>query len=106
MATMPRSPIHIEFRRSGGFAGISLTATATADELPAEQAAQVQRLLAADMPPPAPDTAPGGGGADRFQYQLDLDDGQQHRSFAWDEAQVPEPIRPVLGALTRLATPG
>lgn len=106
MATMPRSPIRIEFRRSGGFAGISLTAAATADELPGEQAAQVQGLLAAEPPRQPRDTAPGGGGADQFQYQLDLDDGERHRSFAWDETQVPEAIRPLLGALTRLARPG
>ncbi len=106
MVRMARSPIRIEFRRSGGFAGIPLTATTTADALPAEQSAQVQGLLAAAPPRRPASSPPGGGGADQFQYQLDLDDGQRHRSFAWDETQVPEAIRPVLGTLTRLARPG
>jgi hypothetical protein len=105
MGAMPAPPIQIEFRRSGGLAGISLTATTTADQLSDEQAAQLRDLLAAPAPRQPPGDAPGQGGADRFQYQLDLDDGQRHRSFAWDESQVPEPIRPVLRALTRLARP-
>jgi hypothetical protein len=105
MATMPRPPIHIQFRRSGGFAGIPLTATTTADQLPEDHAAQLQGLLTSAEVPQKPDhSAPGG--ADRFQYQLNLDDGQQHRSFSWDETQVPDEIRPVLGTLTRLARPG
>lgn len=105
MTTMPRSPLHIEFRRSGGLAGIPLTTSATSDELPEEHAAQLQALLAsADVPQGPPHIAPSG--ADRFQYQLNLDDGHRHRSFAWDETQVPDEIQPVLGILTRLARPG
>ena len=102
---MPRSPIHIEFRRSGGVAGIPLTATASADQFAQEHAAQLQSMLAAAPAPPQPGrTAPGG--ADQFHYQLSLDDGQRRRSFTWDETQVPPAIRPVLEALTRLARPG
>jgi Emfourin len=104
MTTTPHPPIRIQFRRSGGFAGIPLTATTSADELSDEHAAQVQSLLVAAEPRQPGRAAPGG--ADLFQYQLNLDDGQRHRSFAWDETQVPAAIRPVLDALTRLARPG
>lgn len=105
MGSMSHSPIRIDFVRSGGFAGIPLRATASADQLPQEQVAALTGLLAAETPSETHSTAPSAG-ADRFQYQLDLDDGQRHRSFTWDETQVPEPIQPVLGALTRLAKPG
>jgi hypothetical protein len=105
MTTTPRPPIRIEFRRSGGFAGIPLTATTSADQLSQEHAAQLQSMLAGVQPPPQPGRA-APGGADLFQYQLSLDDGQRHRSFAWDETQVPPAIRPLLEALTRLARPG
>jgi hypothetical protein len=104
MATMPRSPLRIEFCRSGGFAGISLRATATADELPEEHVAQLRTLLAAGEAQ-EPHHESGDGGADRFQYQLDLDDGQRRRSFTWSETQVPETIRPALETLTHLARP-
>jgi hypothetical protein len=105
MTPMPHSLIRIDFRRSGGFAGIPLRATATADQLPEDHTATLEGLLAAEAPSRPHATAPGGG-ADRFQYQLDLDDGQRHRSFSWDETQVPETIQPLLGVLTRMAKPG
>jgi hypothetical protein len=107
MATMSRAPIRIRFRRSGGFAGVSLTAATTADQLAHDHAAQVQRLLTQTEAPPGPHhAAPAAGRADTFRYELDLDDGQRHRSLAWDETQVPEEFRPLLGTLTRLARPG
>lgn len=105
MGTMPPPVIRARFRRSGGFAGIPLTATVTADELGQEHAAQLRELLTAGSQEQAPE-ASGGGGADRFQYELDLDDGQHHRSFSWNESRVPEPVRPLLAALTRRARPG
>jgi hypothetical protein len=104
MAAMPRYPLRIEFCRSGGIAGISLRATTTADELPEEHAAQLRALLATEAAQ-EPRDASGEGGADRFQYQLDLDDGQRRRSFTWGETQVPGTIRPVLATLTSLARP-
>ena len=107
MATMSRPPIRIRFRRSGGFAGVSLTAATTADQLAQDHAAQVQRLLTETQAPQSPrQAAPAAGGADMFQYELDLDDGLRHRSLTWNETQVPEELRPLLGTLTRLARPG
>jgi len=104
---MPRSPIRIQFRRSGGFAGIPLTAATSADQLPEGQAAELQTLLAsAEAPHRSQGPGPGAAGADQFQYQLELDDGQRQRSFNWDETQVPDAVRPLLGALTRIARPG
>jgi hypothetical protein len=107
MATMSPSPIRIQFRRSGGFAGISLTAATTADQLTGDHAAQVRRLLAEDQAPPGPRPAAAvPGAADRFQYELDLDDGQRQRSLTWDETHVPDELKPLVGTLTRLARPG
>lgn len=109
MTSVPGPPIHVEFRRSGGFAGIPLTASTSTDKLAGEHAAPLRDLLAGKSgagPRPEGSSAPGGFGADRFQYQLRLDDGQHQRAFSWNEAQVPDEIRPVLGELTRLAKPG
>jgi hypothetical protein len=104
---MSPPPIRIRFRRSGGFAGIPLTAATTADQLAGDHAAQVQRLLTqAQASPGASRAAAVPGGADTFRYELDLDDGQRRRSLAWDETQVPEELRPLLGTLTSLARPG
>jgi hypothetical protein len=104
---MSPPPIRVRFRRSGGLAGIPLTAATTADQLAGDHAAQVQRLLTQAEAPPGPrPAAAAAGGADMFRYELDLDDGQRHRSLAWDETQVPDELRALLGTLTRLARPG
>jgi hypothetical protein len=103
---MPPPPIRIRFRRSGGFAGIPLTAATTADQLAGDHAAQVQRLLTQTEAPGGAHPAPAAAGADMFRYELDLDDGHRHRSLAWNETQVPAEIRPLLGTLTSLARPG
>lgn len=54
--------VDIEVTRSGGFAGISRTATTAEDELPAELRTRLHTLL--DAPPAA------SGSPDRFVYQL------------------------------------
>jgi hypothetical protein len=103
---MPPPPIRIRFRRSGGFAGIPLTAATTADQLAGEHAARARRLLTEAEAPRSARPVPAAAGADMFRYELDLDDGHRHRSLAWNETQVPAEIRPLLGTLTSLARPG
>jgi hypothetical protein len=103
---MSGSPIRVEFHRSGGLAGIPLAATADADELAAEHAVELRRLLTAEEAPTLPEhTASPSRGADRFQYDLSIDDGQRHRAFNWDETAVPDSVRPLLDTLTRLSRP-
>jgi hypothetical protein len=98
----------VDFRRSGGFAGISLTASTSTDDLVGEHAAQVRDLLAAAPeaePRRGASSASGGAGPDRFQYRLSLSDGQRQREYTWNETQVPDEIRPLIGELTRRAHP-
>jgi hypothetical protein len=103
--TVPRSPIRVEFRRSGGFAGIPIAATVEADQLSEEHAPELHRLLTAGEAPRRPKGASPGMGADRFQYQISIDDGQQHRTITWDETDIPDSARPLLEELTRLSRP-
>lgn len=97
------TPVKVELRRSGGVAGISLVATMDAGDLPADQAEVVAGLLSDDPAPSAP--APPPPGADRFAYELRLDDGQRARTIHWDEPEVPEAARPLLASLVRRARP-
>lgn len=98
--------LHIGYRRSGGFAGIEMTAEVNAGELPAAAAELAQRLLA--EPGLGEPTRPANafpGAADHFSYQLQLSDGSRQQSFRWAEFQVPDALRPLLTALNRLASP-
>lgn len=93
--------LHVDFRRSGGLAGIPMTARVAAHELPPEQAKLVAALLSEDSAPTAAERpAPG---ADRFSYELTLDDGDRTRTFHWPETEVPDHVQPLLASLTSRA---
>ena len=93
--------VHIRYRRTGGIAGIELAAEASSDDLPSDQASAARSLLAA-APASSASAAPG---ADRFSYELHLDDGTRRQTFHWSDADVPDQARPLLSALNRLAHP-
>lgn len=95
--------VHIRYRRSGGFAGLELVADTTSDELPDELADVVRGLLTAPHGPATGRAAPAG--ADRFSYQLQLDDGAHRRTYHWADTDVADDVRPLLSALNRLAAP-
>jgi hypothetical protein len=93
----------VEFRRSGGFAGIDMTATVDASELPTEQAELLTQLMTQRPVAPAAGAAPGA--ADQFSYDVTLHDGQRTRTLHWTEAEVPDEVKPVLTSLTIRAKP-
>jgi hypothetical protein len=98
------SGLRIQYRRTGGFAGIEMAADVGADQLPAEAAGIATRLLA-DPESGAPTGSAPPGAADLFDYQLRLTDGDRKHSFEWSDFGVPDAVRPLLSALNQLAKP-
>ena len=98
---MPDSPLEVEFRRSGGIAGIDLAATAGAQDLRPEHVDLLSTLLSSDQADPA-GRPPG---PDQFSYQLTVRQGGRTRTFQWTDAQVPDQLRPVLASLAARAQP-
>lgn len=96
--------MHIEFVRSGGFAGIRLAASIDTQNLPAEQATTLDKLIADsdffDLPeqikPPTP-------GPDRFEYEVGISSAGQTHSVNVSEAVIPDRLRPLLDLLTTIA---
>jgi hypothetical protein len=104
---MPTSGLHVRYRRSGGIAGVDLVAHTLAEELSAEQAGIAADLLAdgpsagePENPAEAPPAQP-----DQFSYELHLSDGENDRTYRWEDRQVPEHVRPLLAELGRRARP-
>jgi Emfourin len=95
--------VRLTYRRTGGLAGIDLTADAQSDDLPTEQAHLARQLLT--DAPTAPPQRSVQQGADQFNYTLELDDGTRHRTFHWGEHEVPGDVQPLLTALNRRARP-
>ncbi len=98
--------MRIHFERSGGFAGLRLEATVDTASLPAEMADTLRRLVQAahvfDLPAVM---APEGPGADRFCYQLTVEDSGRRQSIEACEPAIPGELWPLLRFLTARARP-
>jgi hypothetical protein len=94
--------IRIKLERSGGFAGISQRASVDTSKLPPDEAARIAELVrrvdfgalaaTATGPPRAPD---------RFQYDLDIQQGGQHHRLTFGERAVTPELRPLLDHLLK-----
>lgn len=99
--------MRIEFVRSGGFAGINLTARVDSEKLaPDEKAALEKKISDAsffDLPeqikPPSP-------GPDRFEYSVTVSSSGRTHTVIVSETLVPDKLRPLLDHLTDLARTG
>jgi hypothetical protein len=79
-----------------------MVATVDTADLPADQQDVVSTLLTRDL------RDSGGrrpGGADQFSYQLEIKDGADTVRRRWEDAEVPETVRPLLASLARQARP-
>jgi hypothetical protein len=94
----------INFERSGGFAGMLLTANLDTEKMPSDEAQQLQDLIAAaqffDLPA-KPEGA--SSGADHFQYRITIETDTQMHTVETTDAAAPETLRPLLRRLSVLA---
>ncbi len=96
--------MHIQFTRTGGFAGVRLTTDVDTTELPSEQASMLDKLVNEagffNLPEKL---APETPAPDRFEYQLTVESPQQTHSVVVSDAAAPASLRPLLNYLTTLA---
>ncbi|UMB69321.1 protealysin inhibitor emfourin [Mycobacterium paraterrae] len=95
------APVRIDYRRSGGLAGIDMAASVDSQELAPGDSALIADLLANG--PAVEDSSVAA--PDGFSYELTLSDGARTRTCRWHESQVPSTVRPLLAALTERAFP-
>lgn len=88
----------IELVRSGGVAGVTRRWSLDSEDLGAEEAAELERLLGALDDVPAAATPPG---PDRFQYELRVTRGGRTRTVTVHEGAIPAELRPLIDRLTR-----
>lgn len=95
--------MHIQFERTGGFAGIQLKTTLDSESLSADDAATLRDLLHAasffDLPPNQKTTP----GADRFHYEISVKIDHRQHAIEIDEPAVPPSLRPFLDWLLEKA---
>lgn len=90
----------INFERTGGFAGIRITAMLDTELMPQEDASHLEKMVDAsnffDLPEvlPAPEK-----GADYFMYRLTVELERQKHTVEVSEASVPDELRPLLNLM-------
>jgi len=94
--------MRVRFERSGGFAGITLGRDFDSSSLPAEQVAELTRLVAEarffELPAVI---ASAKSGADLFQYSISVEDGEQTHRVEFVQGSAPEHLRPLVQWLTQ-----
>jgi hypothetical protein len=94
----------IDFKRSGGFAGMLVEASIDTATLPPDQADKLHQLVQNagffDLP-----ARPGGPakGADQFQYTVTVKEEGRRHSVETSDGTAQASLRPLLRELTRLA---
>jgi hypothetical protein len=78
--------LHVDFARSGGFAGLTLETSVDADELSPEEQAELERLVGAvEAAGEVESTRPG---VDRFQYDVAILRGDEKKEFSVGETDL------------------
>jgi hypothetical protein len=99
--------MRIEFERTGGVAGMRVSATIDTDSLSEDQTKKLVELVeASDFFNVAVPSQRSAGGTDRFQYTISISAEGRERTIGVGEASSPESLRPLLQQLTTLARSG
>jgi hypothetical protein len=87
--------LRIELTRSGGFAGLtSKLGELDTAALPEPEARELEAMVEdANLPKLLADSPIKGKGADRFQYDLAIEDESGRRELSFSEDQVPDALR-------------
>lgn len=96
-------PTKIEFERSGGFAGVTLSVVIQLDQLPEEEAQHLRGLVQnahifeLQSPPRSPDQV------DAFQYTLNVHTQNNSKTLTFDESNISAEAKPLIQILTKYA---
>ncbi len=95
--------MRINYERSGGFAGMRITTTVDTQSLPADQANDLNQLVASSGFFNLPATIPSGGGADLYTYTVTISDQGRQHTVTVKDGSIPPALQPLLQRLTSLA---
>jgi hypothetical protein len=93
----------IQLLRSGGFAAIQLHAEIDLNQLGAEERQRLAALVEAANFFALPAELPPTPGADRFQYTLTIQRGEQVHTVQGSEAALPAPLHQLVEEVSGLA---
>lgn len=90
----------INFERTGGFAGIRITAMLDTELMPQEDASHLEKMVDVSNFFILPEVLPAPEkGADYFQYRLTVELERQKHTVEVSEASVPDELRPLVNLM-------
>ena len=106
--TIVGKTLHVEWERTGGFAGIRMAATVDTESLSREDADQLRALVEAAGFFDLLETigGPEAGGADRFLYTVVVETEGVRHTVHTSEAAAPPALRSLIRWLTNVARRG
>ena len=97
--------VRVEVVRSGGFAGLIRAAAMDTEELDAELAERLRKLVDESQIESLTST-PSRSGADRFQYDVTVTRGNDRTSIVLHESSMPDAARRLVRWVLQGASPG
>ena len=99
-----RAPLKVTFEQSGGFAGLVKGCVLDADALPADESAELRRLVASSGLDVSTEDL-SRGARDRRQLAITIDRGGERVEIVCDDGCTPEGARPLVAFLAARARP-
>ena len=94
----------LTFERSGGFTAIPLRLTLDTEDLDIQESTMLQnQIAAADFFNLPGQKASSGRGYDRFTFKLTVQDADQNHTIEYGDANIPEPLQPLIDQLSTMA---
>lgn len=95
--------MRIHFERTGGFAGICLRTTLDMNQLPPEEAQDLQEMLEETHFFELPAVMDDAAGTDQMAYTLTVETNEHQHTVQTSDMAAPDALRPLLRKLTLLA---
>lgn len=96
----------INYRRTGGFIGREVQSDIDLDEMPVEEAQELERLLYETNFFKIPQNLIGHAIPDEYEYTVTVEAGNTHHTIHTSDTTAPEALRPLLEKLSTLAKEG
>ena len=101
---MAEERLRIDFKRSGGVAGVNLTTCVEVDDLPEDEGQTVRGMVEQlDLEQMSRRSDQGSGAPDRFVYELRIEQGERTVDVCLGESELPEDLRPLVRDLEKRA---
>src|ERR1041384_1504419 len=98
--------MRIDFERSGGFAGMTISSSVDTDKLSASEAGDLTQIVKSAQFFSLPERINGGPGADQFNYKITVQSDTLSRTVQTTDSAMPPNLKPLVDRMMALARSG